>query len=100
VTVSDPHRLFDEDKRLKTGKLVTIFWSRAGFNYRGRAKIVSLRSGTVTVTLLDRVNNGVGYAAGCTITVPRITDTANWSRRNCVQLLAHEKRHEMARLVE
>ena len=98
MTISNPHRLFDENRQLKSGKLVTVFWTRGGFNYRGRGKIVALQSGTVTVRLLDKINHGVGYAAGSLVTVPRITDAANWSSHNCVQLLPHGKSSKMTRL--
>lgn len=94
MTISDPHSLFDEDRRLKTSKRVNVFWSKAGFCYRGRGRIVKLRRNTVTVALLDRISYGDGYAAGSLVTVPRIIDAASWSSHNCVRLMSAAKRLE------
>lgn len=86
MTISDPHSLFDEDKRLRTGKQVDVFWSKAGFNYRGHGQIVKVRSCSVTVSLGEKISYGEGYAAGSLVTVPRIVDAAQWSSHNCVRL--------------
>lgn len=96
--ISETHSLFDEDRRLRAGRLVSIHWSKAGFNYRGRGRVVKLRSSSVTVALSEKIGHGEGYAAGSLVTVPRIIDAANWSSRNCVRLLPERKRPEATRL--
>lgn len=96
--VSEAHCLHDEDKRLRTGKLVNVYWSKAGFNYRARGRIVKLQSSTVTVILAEKVGRGEGYAAGSKVTVSRVVDAANWSSRNCVRLLPETRRTELVRL--
>jgi hypothetical protein len=86
MTISNPHSLFDEDKCLKTGTLVNVFWSRSGFNYRCRGRIVKLQRSSATVALSERIGYGEGYPAGSQVTVPRILDAARWSSHNCVRL--------------
>ncbi|MDT8419016.1 MAG: hypothetical protein RQ754_01140 [Desulfuromonadales bacterium] len=89
MTIKNPHRLFDEDRKLKTGKLVDIFWSKGGFSYRGRGRVVKLKLSTVTVALCEKVLHGEGYSVGSLITVPRIVDAASWSSHNCVRVPQH-----------
>ena len=98
MTISNPHSLFDEDKRLKTGTVVNVFWSKSGFNYRCRGRIVKLQRSTVTVALSDRIGYGNGYAVGSLVTVSRIIDTANWSSHNCVRLPVGGKSSEKVKL--
>ena len=98
MTISNPHSLFDEDKRLKTGTVVNVFWSKSGFNYRCRGRIVKLHRSTATVALCDRIGYGAGYAVGSLVTVPRIIDAANWSSHNCVRLPVGAKGPENVRL--
>lgn len=89
--ISDPHSLLDEDKRLRTSKLVNVSWNKSGYSYRSRGRITTLSRSAVTVTLLDRISYGDGYAAGSLVTVPRVTDAARWSSHNCVRLMSAAK---------
>ncbi|PLX91826.1 MAG: hypothetical protein C0619_06960 [Desulfuromonas sp.] len=98
MTIKNPHTLFDEDQKLKTGKLVDIFWSKGGFSYRGRGRVVKLKLSTVTVALSEKVLHGEGYTVGSLVTVPRIVDAASWSSHNCVRLPQRSKCSEKVKL--
>lgn len=82
----DPLHVYrDEDSRLSIGTKVTAFWSRQGFHFRARAKVVKLERRCVTVALLEPVGQG-GDDLGRHIQLPRFFDNSEWTTDRCVRL--------------
>lgn len=83
----DPFHVYrDEDRRLSIGTKVTAFWSRQGFHFRARAKVVKLERSCVTVALLEPVGQGGEYDLGRRIQLPRFLDNSEWTTERCVRL--------------
>lgn len=82
----DPFHVYrDEDSRLSIGTRVTAFWSRQGFHFRARARVVKLQQRSVTVALLEPVGQG-GDDLGRHIQLPRFFDNSEWTTDRCVRL--------------
>ncbi len=75
-----------EDRQLKVGKDVKVFWCKDGFYYQGEGVIVQLSRGEVAVRLQKRVAWSDDFRAGQLVRVPRVSDSRRWSARNCVRL--------------
>jgi len=82
----DPiQNLVNEDQQLKVGDKVLARWSRNGYYYKARARVVSLRSQRVAVALEEIPPLGEIYRRGQVIELPRISDFNAWSSGMCVR---------------
>ena len=75
------------DRSLATGMAVMANWSRNGFCYSGKGKIVGLNRASVQVELIYVEGGDGACLAGKILDLPRFQDQTRWTSRNCVQPL-------------
>ena len=79
---SERVELYSEDKKLKTGSRVEVYWLENGRSCKALGQIDKLRTNTVSVQLNGRAVIGVKQ-----VSVPRYGDFSRWSPNNCVHLV-------------
>jgi hypothetical protein len=80
------HELWEEDRKLTVGALVTARWTNQGYLCRARGQIVHRGPRSVTVKLVEQEAGHSAASKGTTLTLPRFCDQQAWSLDNCVRL--------------
>jgi len=78
--------LQQEDRQLRIGSMVRVYWNAYGYSFEGRGRIERLTSRHAEVALAHPVPASREYPSIRQVCVPRIIDPANWSSGNCLRL--------------
>lgn len=85
-----PVTLHKEDRSLTVGKEVLARWTRNGFCYCSKGKVVALKARSLIVELLEPAGHRGEFVIGNQIEVPRTSNVPMWSSNNCAQPAAKE----------
>jgi hypothetical protein len=78
--------LKQEDRKLRIGSPVTVFWRAHGYRFRSRGRVSRLQRLEADVRLLVPIPAGRDYPRIQAVTVPRISCSAAWSSSCCLRL--------------
>jgi len=86
--VMDPiGSLLHEDRQLRIGSAVRVYWSAYGYSFEACGRIERLTRKHAEVTLSLPVPASREHPPIRRVSVPRIGDPVNWSSSHCLRLV-------------